>query len=86
MVGNIMMLLELMDQVSELGDVSGKVFYIPKAEYYITIGGETVDGVDIDENGIVTIYKTTKVSWASDLGAVEVYKCSGDILDLMQCE
>lgn len=79
-------LLELMDQVSELGDVSQKVFYIPKAEYHITMGGEVINSVDIDESGVVTIYKTTKVSRISEIEDIEVYKYSGDILDPMQCE
>ena len=79
-------LLELMDQVSELGDVSQKVFYIPKVEYHITMGGEVINSVDVDENGTVTIYKTTKVSRISEIEDIEVYKYSGDILDLMQCE
>lgn len=86
MYSTVSSLLELMDQVSELGDVSQKVFYIPKAEYHITMGGEVINSVDIDENGIVTIYKTTKVSRISEIEEIEVYKYSGDILDLMQCD
>lgn len=86
MYNNAMALLELMDEVSELGTTSDKVFYTPKVGYHITIGGETVDGAHVDNDGVVTIYKTTRVLWTSDLGDVEVYKYSGDLLDLMQCD
>lgn len=86
MYSTVSALLELMDQVSELGEVSQKLYYIPKAEYHITMGGEVINSVDIDENGVVTIYKATKVSHISEIGEIEVYKYSGDILDLMQCD
>lgn len=86
MYNNMMALLELMDQVAELGDTSDKVFYIPKVGYHITMGGEAVDGIDIDKNGVATVYKTTRVSLTDELGDVEVYKYSGDVLDLMQCD
>lgn len=86
MDGNVMMLLELMDQVAEMGDNASKVVYVPKHEYHITIGGETVTAVSVEPGGKVIIHKFTCAALNVELSAVEVYKYSGDVLDLMQCE